>query len=63
MVLQLVGAIFSAFFPTQYTAHIVMALVTILALRAFSQGRTTNRERDLHARVILVTVRVLRVDS
>ncbi|KAG5644298.1 hypothetical protein DXG03_008716 [Asterophora parasitica] len=55
MVLKLAGAAFSAFFPTQYAVHIVLAIVTVLVLRAFSQGRRTNRERDLHARKILIT--------
>jgi len=57
MVLKILGAaVSSTFFPTQYVVHIVVAIVTILALRAFSQGRRTNRERDLHARIVLVTV-------
>ncbi|RDB20573.1 putative oxidoreductase C19A8.06 [Hypsizygus marmoreus] len=55
MVLKIVGAAVSAFFPTQYAVHIAIAIVTILLLHAFSQGRTTNRERDLHGRTILVT--------
>lgn len=59
MVLKIAGAAVSAFFPTQYAVHFVAAIVTILVLRAFSQGRKTNRERDLHARVILVTVCVI----
>lgn len=56
MVLKIVGAAISAFFPTQYVVHIVIGVVTILVLRAFSKGRTTNRERDLHARTIVITV-------
>ncbi|KAF5374678.1 hypothetical protein D9615_008988 [Tricholomella constricta] len=55
MVLKIAGAAFSAFFPTKYVVHIVLAIVTVLVLRAFSQGRRTNRERDLNARKILVT--------
>ncbi|KAG6819899.1 hypothetical protein H0H93_007612 [Arthromyces matolae] len=39
------GAAYSAFFPTQYVVHIVIGLVTVLVLRAFSQGKRTNRER------------------
>jgi hypothetical protein len=57
MVLKILGAAASTFFPTQYAIHIAVAIVSILAFRAFSQGRRTNRERDLHARIILVTVR------
>ncbi|GLB37969.1 putative short chain dehydrogenase reductase family protein [Lyophyllum shimeji] len=55
MVLKILGAAFSAFFPTAYTVHIVVGIITVLVFRAFSQGRRTNRERDLHARKILVT--------
>ncbi|KAG6816743.1 hypothetical protein H0H87_003332 [Tephrocybe sp. NHM501043] len=55
MVLKLAEAAYNAFFPTKYVVHIIVGLVTVLVLRAFSQGRRTNRERDLHARKILVT--------
>lgn len=55
MVLRILEAAARAFFPTQYVVHISIAVVTILILRAVSQGRSTNRERDLHARTILVT--------
>ncbi|KAF8058635.1 hypothetical protein FPV67DRAFT_1427927 [Lyophyllum atratum] len=55
MVLKIADAAFSTFFPTQYVVHIVAAIVAVVVLRAFSQGRRTNRERDLHARKILVT--------
>ncbi|KAF8222065.1 hypothetical protein L208DRAFT_1413928 [Tricholoma matsutake] len=49
MVLKILA---STFFATRYVS---LAIVIILSLRAFSQGRRTNRERDLHARIILVT--------
>ncbi|KAF9465184.1 hypothetical protein BDZ94DRAFT_1189745 [Collybia nuda] len=55
MVLSIAWAAFTKFFPTEYAVHIVAAIGTVLVFRAFSQGRKTNRERDLHARVILVT--------
>ncbi|KAG5636038.1 hypothetical protein H0H81_009311 [Sphagnurus paluster] len=55
MVLKIASAAYSTFFPTQYVVHIVIGIVTVLVLRAFSQGRRTNRERDLHARKILIT--------
>ncbi|KAF5356462.1 hypothetical protein D9757_012467 [Collybiopsis confluens] len=55
MVLQIIETLGSRFFPAQYTLHIVIGIATIFALRAFSQGRATTRERDLHARIILVT--------
>ncbi|KAF8154239.1 hypothetical protein B0H34DRAFT_721082 [Crassisporium funariophilum] len=55
MVLKIVEAAASTYFPTQYIVHIVVGIVAILAFRAFSQGKRTNRERDLHARVVLIT--------
>ncbi|KAF8883242.1 hypothetical protein BD779DRAFT_643675 [Infundibulicybe gibba] len=55
MVLKVVGAAISAFFPTQYLVHILVALVVVLVFHTLAQGRRTTRERDLHARVILIT--------
>ncbi|KAK7054803.1 hypothetical protein VNI00_003266 [Paramarasmius palmivorus] len=55
MVLHVLASVTTKYFPTQYTVHIVVAVASIYALYAFSQGRKTNRERDLHARVILIT--------
>ncbi|KAJ3811350.1 hypothetical protein F5876DRAFT_64851 [Lentinula aff. lateritia] len=55
MVLNILEVLGSKYFPTQYTIHIVAAIATIFAVRTYSQGRATNRERDLHARTILVT--------
>ncbi|KAJ7468993.1 hypothetical protein FB451DRAFT_1255464 [Mycena latifolia] len=54
MVLKILAAA-APYFPTEYTAHIVTSLVLVLTARAVSQGRKTTRERDLHARVILLT--------
>ncbi|KAJ3511350.1 hypothetical protein NLJ89_g4147 [Agrocybe chaxingu] len=55
MVLGILQAVVSNYFPTQYALHIAGGIVVALFIRAFSQGRRTNRERDLHARTILVT--------
>jgi hypothetical protein len=57
MVLKMVYAAGQAILPTQYIVHITLAIAFLVVVRAFAQGRTTTRERDLHARVILVTVR------
>ncbi|KAJ7763174.1 hypothetical protein DFH07DRAFT_917270 [Mycena maculata] len=54
MVLKILAVAYS-YFPTEYTVHAVTALVVVLSARAISQGRKTTRERDLHARVILLT--------
>lgn len=56
MVLGIVGALYSSYFPTQYAVQIAVALLVVYVVRTLSQGRKTNRERDLHARIILVTV-------
>jgi hypothetical protein len=44
------------YFPAQYTVHIVIGIASVLALRAYSFGRRTTRERDLHARTVIITV-------
>ncbi|KAJ7195918.1 hypothetical protein GGX14DRAFT_526959 [Mycena pura] len=54
MVLKILASA-AAYFPSEYTVHAVSALVAILAARGISQGRKTTRERDLHARVIILT--------
>jgi len=56
MVLNVVQALASRIIPYNYAWHILAGLVVFTALRIFSQGRTTNRERDLHDRTFLVTV-------
>jgi hypothetical protein len=56
MVLNILEALFNSYFPTQYAKHIFIGFLAIYVVRTFSQGRRTNRERDLHARVVLVTV-------
>lgn len=56
MVLKILGAALSVLLPSGYFVHIIVSIVAILVVHAFAQGRTTTRERDLHSRVILVTV-------
>lgn len=51
----MVLGLIAQYFPSQYAVHISAAVVTVLVLRAFSQGPRTSRERDLHGRVILIT--------
>ncbi|EJD08240.1 uncharacterized protein FOMMEDRAFT_75011 [Fomitiporia mediterranea MF3/22] len=43
------------YYPKQYFVHIGIVLIIIFVIRAYAQGRTTNRDRDLHGRVILLT--------
>lgn len=59
MVLQVVFNAASFIFRPGYYTYGIGAIVLFLFTYAFSQGRTTNRERDLHARTILITVRLI----
>lgn len=57
MVLQVVYTISSYVLPSGYYIHAAVGVATLVVTYAFSQGRVTDRERDLHARTILMTVR------
>jgi hypothetical protein len=51
--------IFSTIISTIPSSYYFPAVVTILLLaitRAYTQGRRTNRDRNLHARTVIVTV-------
>ncbi|KAF7323929.1 hypothetical protein MKEN_00614400 [Mycena kentingensis (nom. inval.)] len=54
MVLDIAAAA-ASYFPSDYAAPIFAAVVAIIVVRAISQGRKTTRDRDLHARVVLLT--------
>ncbi|KAJ7172164.1 hypothetical protein C8R46DRAFT_992177, partial [Mycena filopes] len=54
MVLKLLAASYE-YFPTDYTVHAAAALIAVLAVHRIAQGRATTRERDLHARIVLLT--------
>lgn len=56
MVLKILGAVANSFLPSSYYVHAFVSVIAIVVVHAFAQGRTTNRERDMHARVVLVTV-------
>ncbi|THH09481.1 hypothetical protein EW145_g1998 [Phellinidium pouzarii] len=43
------------YYPSRYQIHIALSIVAIFVIRAYAQGRSTNRDRDLHGRVILLT--------
>lgn len=45
------------YFPVQHFTVVAFGVFVLAVIRAYCQGRTTDRERDLHARVILLTVR------
>lgn len=56
MVLKILYAVGSTILPENYYTHIVLAVVAVITLYTFAQGRKSNRERDLHGRTILITV-------
>ncbi|KAG1774627.1 hypothetical protein EV702DRAFT_1180734 [Suillus placidus] len=51
MLVLICETVVNAVLPSRYYVH---ALV-----RAFAQGRTTNSERDMHARVVLLTAHII----
>ncbi|KAH6918149.1 hypothetical protein BKA70DRAFT_1416163 [Coprinopsis sp. MPI-PUGE-AT-0042] len=56
MVLQIVETVFrSQYFPRNYVVPIAIGIIVCMVIRAFARGKTTTRERNLHARTILVT--------
>lgn len=55
MVLKVLAAAVNAVLPSKYYVHALISILVIVVVRAFARGRTTNRERDMHARVILLT--------
>lgn len=55
MVLKVLAAAVNTVLPSKYYVHAFISIIVIAVVRAFAQGRTTNRERDMHARVVLLT--------
>lgn len=55
MVLKMLGAAVNTLLPSKYYVHACLSVLLIVAVHAFAQGRRTSRERDMHARVVLVT--------
>ncbi|KAG2118207.1 uncharacterized protein F5147DRAFT_670472 [Suillus discolor] len=55
MVLKVLAAAVNAVLPSKYYVHAFISILAIVVVRAFARGRTTNRERDMHARVVLLT--------
>ena len=56
MVLKAAYALATHVLPTGYYWHTAIGVGSLVVTYAFAQGKTTDRERDLHARTILVTV-------
>ncbi|KAG8220478.1 hypothetical protein J3R82DRAFT_3173 [Butyriboletus roseoflavus] len=55
MVLKILGAVVNTLLPSSYYVPAFVSILAIVVVHAFAQGRTTNRERDMHTRVVLVT--------
>lgn len=55
MVLKVLAAAVNAMLPSKYYVHAIIFVLATTVVWAFAQGRTTNRERDMHARVVLLT--------
>ena len=52
------NAVGSTILPEKYYTHAVLAVVAVITVYTFAQGRKTNRARDLHGgttRTILIT--------
>ena len=56
MVLQVLYTAATTVLPFNYWPHAAVAVAVLLVIYAYAQGRSTIRERDLHARVIILTV-------
>jgi hypothetical protein len=57
MALHIFSTVVSQTIPSGYYLPAVLAVLLIAVVRAYSQGRRTNRDRDLHARTVVLTVR------
>ena len=54
--LKILYAVGTAILPSaEYYTYLAVAVVGIVTVYAFAQGRKTSRERDLHGRTILIT--------
>ena len=56
MVLQVLYTAATTVLPFNYWPHAAVVVAVLLVIYAYAQGRSTTRERDLHARVIILTV-------
>ncbi|KAI5116775.1 hypothetical protein M0805_008730 [Coniferiporia weirii] len=55
MPLPVLITVLPKYYPSQYHVQIGLIILAIVAIRAYAQGRSTNRDRDLHGRVVLIT--------
>ncbi|KAI0046462.1 hypothetical protein FA95DRAFT_1560111 [Auriscalpium vulgare] len=55
MVLKILAVVGETILPSKYDAHAVLAILTLVTIYTYAQGRKTTRERDLHGRTVLIT--------
>ncbi|KZS88857.1 hypothetical protein SISNIDRAFT_475847 [Sistotremastrum niveocremeum HHB9708] len=55
MPIHVTSTLFSQYVPSEYYIAIAVVLLSLAVTHAFSQGRRTSRERNLHNRTIIVT--------
>ena len=53
--LKILYAVGTTILPSEYYTYAVVAVIGIVTIYTFAQGRKTSRERDLHGRTILIT--------
>ena len=58
MVLQVLYTAVTAVLPVKYWPHAATVAAVLVVIYAYAQGRSTTRERDLHARVVILTVSI-----
>ena len=58
MVLKIAHAAATSVLDPGYYTPVIVAALAVYALYTYSQGRKTSRERDLHGRTIILTVRM-----
>ena len=61
MVLQVLYTAVTAVLPVKYWPHAAAVAAVLVVIYAYAQGRSTTRERDLHARVVILTVSLYNV--
>lgn len=57
MVVHIVSEVIAQTISSYYYVPLIVGVFTIYYLNAWSSGKRTDRERDLHGRTILLTVR------
>lgn len=56
MPLPIIASVISTYASFTYFVYGTLAFFIVAVIRAYAQGRSTSRDRDLHGRVVLLTV-------